>query len=77
MKIFTTQPSVVVYTANGLKEPGLDGIHQRHSTICLETCMLPNAINMIGQEGWPSADRVILTKDKEIINVTIHEFTNF
>ena len=62
MSIWTTQPAAVVYTANYLPTDGSDGIHQQHAAICLETCMLPNAVNMIGTAGWPSSEQVLLSK---------------
>ena len=48
MRVWTTQPAAVVYTANYLPTDGSDGIHRQHAAICLETCMLPNAVNMLG-----------------------------
>lgn len=55
MKIWTTQPAAVIYTANYLPADA-DDKHKQHAAICLETCMLPNAINMLGTEGWPSSE---------------------
>ena len=48
MSVWSTQPAAVIYTANYLPEDGSDGIHKQHAAICIETCMLPNAVNMIG-----------------------------
>ena len=76
MRIWTTQPAAVVYTTNWLPANDFDGIHRQHAAICLETCMLPNAINMLGTAGWPSSDKVILSKDSPYKHVTMHEFTN-
>ena len=77
MKLFTTQPATVVYTANYLPAGDADGNHRQHATICMETCMLNNAVNMLGTEGWPSSDRVLLSKDHPYSHVTLHEFSNF
>ena len=77
MKVFTTQPATVVYTANWIPEGDADGIHRQHAAICMETCMLPNAVNLLGTEGWPSSDRVLLSKEHPYKHVTLHEFSNF
>ena len=43
----------------------------------METCMLNDAVNKLGTPGWPSSDRVLLSKDNPYRQVTLHEFTNF
>lgn len=75
MTISTTQPAAVIYTANYLPEDGSDGKHRQHAAICLETCMLPNAVNMLGTPGWPSRDTVLVTNSNKYEHVTMHEFT--
>lgn len=77
MRVFTTQPAAVVYTSNWIPAGDADGIHRQHAAICMETCMLPNAVNMLGTAGWPSAERVLLAKDQPYKHVTLHEFSNF
>ena len=74
MKVSTTQPALVVYTANGLCEDGSDGIHQIHAAVCMETCQLNNAVNMIGTPGWPSKESALLAKGRDYNQVTMHEF---
>ena len=55
MKVWTTQASTVVYTANHLPTDGSDGDHRKHAAVCLETMQMSDAVNNIGQQGWPSA----------------------
>ena len=76
MKVSTTQPAAVCYTANWIPESESDK-HRQHAAICLETCMLPNAVNMIGTDGWPSAERVLCTPETPYDHVTLHEFSNY
>lgn len=77
MTISTTQPAAVIYTTNWLPVGDSDGNHKQHAAICTETCMLPNAVNMIGTEGWPSSKSVLLSRDDPYSHVTLHEFSNF
>mmetsp|Transcript_21680 Transcript_21680/g.29062 ORF Transcript_21680/g.29062 Transcript_21680/m.29062 type:complete len:80 (-) Transcript_21680:15-254(-) len=76
MSVSTTQPAAVIYTANYLPEDGSDGKHRQHAAICLETCMLPNAVNMLGTQGWPSSERVLLSNGNDYSHVTMHEFSH-
>ena len=48
--MYSTQPAVVVYTANWLNQKAP---YIKHSSVCLEMQQLPNAINMMEKEGWP------------------------
>ena len=75
MTLSTTQPAVVVYTGNYLPEDGSDGKHRQHAAVCLETCALNNAVNMLGTPGWPNKDSVLVTNAKPYHHVTLHEFS--
>lgn len=71
MRVCTTNPAVVVYTANGL--PGdADGTKgkrfQRQSAICLETQYFPNSPNI------PSFPSTALQKGETYSETTTHEF---
>ena len=46
-----------------------------HAGICLETCQFNDAVNKIGEAGWPSEDQVLLTGTGKYQHVTLHEFT--
>lgn len=71
MKVYTTYPSVVVYTYNYPKDEVLKGgiMGKIHHGICLETQYEPNGIN---QKGLNNA---ILRPDEEYNKKTIFQFS--
>lgn len=71
MKIYTTYPSVVVYTYNYPKNELLKGgvTGKMHYAICLETQYEPNGIN------YPGLNDGILRPDEEYDEKTIFKFS--
>jgi aldose 1-epimerase len=45
MEVFTTEPGVQLYTANGLRATGIGGEYGRYSALCLETQHYPDSIH--------------------------------
>jgi aldose 1-epimerase len=72
MEVFTTQPGVQLYTANGLDGSlvGKGGIaYRRHAGFCLETQHYPDSVN---HAGFPS---VILRPGQTYRQTTVHKFS--
>lgn len=61
LKIKTTEPTCVIYTANHFSKPG--------SAVCLETQRLPNAINFPEYQ-----DQVIHSPEKPYLSQTVWQF---
>lgn len=69
MEVYTTQPGVQVYTANGLNHRGAGGVqYQPHGAVCLETQHFPDAPN---QPQFPST---ILRPGETFHELTVHKF---
>lgn len=69
MEVYTTQPGVQVYTANGLNHRGAGGVQYRpHGAVCLETQHFPDAPN---QPQFPST---ILRPGETFRELTVHKF---
>lgn len=69
MEVYTTQPGVQLYTANGLKQKRSDGTeYGPHAGVCLETQHFPDAPN---QPQFPST---ILRRDETFRELTVHKF---
>ncbi|KAG5478833.1 hypothetical protein CUR178_05412 [Leishmania enriettii] len=71
MRVCTTNPAIVVYTANGLPDnaSGAKGQRfQRHSAICLECQYFPNSPNV------PAFPSTTLRKGEAYSETTTHEF---
>ena len=80
MQVHTTKPAIQVYTANGLGDDGIaetDTIHGipyvNHSSICLETQFVPNAL-ALASHGAPIASSLLLPT-QTYAHTTIHSFT--
>jgi aldose 1-epimerase len=70
MEVYTTQPGVQVYTANGLRMPGAGGVpYEPHGAVCLETQHFPDSPN---QPQFPST---ILRPNETFRHVTVHKFS--
>ena len=71
MEVYTTEPGMQFYTANGMR--GLKGkggkIYQRHYGFCLETQHFPDSPN---KSHFPST---VLRPDREYNTVTIFKFS--
>ena len=75
MEVQTTQPAVVCYTGNFLPA-GQDSKHRQHAAVCLETCMLPDAVNQKNTgNGWPKNGGV-LKMGETYEHTTIHKFSH-
>ncbi len=69
MEVYTTQPGVQLYTANGLRRRLSDGTqYGPHDGVCLETQHFPDSPN---QPQFPSA---ILRPHETFREVTVHKF---
>ncbi len=69
MEVYTTQPGVQVYTANGLNRQGAGGVEFRpHDAVCLETQHFPDSPN---QPQFPST---ILRPKETFREVTVYKF---
>jgi len=69
MEVFTTQPGVQVYTANGLNMAGAGGVrYQPHGAVCLETQHFPDSPN---QPQFPST---VLRPKETFRELTVHKF---
>ena len=66
INVYTNQPCLQVYTANHLPYPteedkpeeNPEHRHRKFAAIALEATGYNNAVNMIGKEGWPTAEEV-------------------
>ncbi len=69
MEVFTTQPGVQIYTANGLnmKKPG-GVVYGRHYGVCLETQHFPDSPNK------PDFPPTVLRPGETFRETTIHKF---
>ena len=75
LKIFTTQPLLVVYTGNCLPQgEQKDTFHRPYAAILLETSQLNDAINHRGKDGWPKDGGVIGLGDI-YEQKTVHKFS--
>jgi len=71
MEVFTTQPGVQLYTANGMNMTGKGGaVYKKHAGLCLETQHFPDSINK------PSFPSVVLNPGKTFSQVTVFRFSN-
>ena len=70
MKVYTTQPGVQLYTANGMDaRTGKHGqVYGHRSAFCLETQHYPDAIN---QPAFPSP---VLRQGEPLHETTIYRF---
>ncbi|NLX94880.1 MAG: galactose mutarotase [Rhodopirellula sp.] len=69
MEVYTTQPGVQLYTANGMRLRRADGVEfGPHSGVCLETQHFPDAPN---QPQFPST---ILRPNETFRQRTVHKF---
>ena len=71
MEVFTTEPGVQLYTANGLDGSitGAGGVkYPRHGGFCLETQHFPDSIN---QPNFPS---VVLRPGDTFKSTTVYKF---
>jgi len=73
MEIRTDQPGAQFYTGNYLTaEPGKGGVvYRKNAGLCLETQIFPDAINRVGQPGWPDP---VLRPGRRYRHVMIHSF---
>ena len=71
MEVLTTQPGVMLYTANGMNTKGRDGAqYPNHAGLCLETQHFPDSIN---KPNFPS---VILKPGQIYQETTVFRFSN-
>ena len=70
MEIYTTQPGIQLYTANGLNfAKGAGGVrYDNHDAFCLETQHFPDSVN---QPDFPST---ILEPGRTFRQTTVHKF---
>lgn len=70
MEVFTTEPGIQIYTANGFKSVGKDGKkYGTRSAICLETQHFPDSPNR------PEFPSVVLNPGEEFESVTVYKFS--
>ena len=72
LTVYTTEPAVQVYTANGLKgtETGKGGIrYARRTAVCLETMHLPDSPN------HPDFPSTVLRPGQTFHSATVFRFT--
>jgi aldose 1-epimerase len=69
LEILTTQPGVQFYTGNFLNGDPINGGHEQHGALCLETQHYPDSPN---QPEFPST---VLRPGEEFHEVTVHKFT--
>lgn len=74
MTVSTTQRACVVYTANYVGDEDPESRHQQHAAVCLETCMLNNAVNNLGKQGWPDENQVLLSPGQKYRHAALHKF---
>ena len=71
MRLFTTEPCLMVYTGNNMEKVSSFGKPcKKHNAVCLETQRYPNAINIPYL-----ADSVILNPEEKYFHKTRHEFS--
>ncbi len=71
MEVLTTQPGVMLYTANGMNTKGRNGQqYKNHAGLCLETQHFPDAVN---KPNFPS---VILRPGQTYQQTTVFRFGN-
>jgi aldose 1-epimerase len=71
MSIWTTEPAMIVYSGNSMdKLTSFGNPCQKHNAICLETVLIPNAINFA-----EFADQVILRPGETFSQQTTHKFS--
>ncbi|MCY2952316.1 MAG: galactose mutarotase [Planctomycetota bacterium] len=71
MEVLTTQPAVMLYTANGMNTKGrADAQYKNHAGLCLETQHSPDSINK------PQFPTVILNPNQTYHQVTTFRFSN-
>lgn len=74
MRMFTTAPSVQVFTAGGLDErAGKDGTHYGpHAGVALEAQLPPDAIHHVGE--WPQATNPVFSPERPFESTTTLAF---
>ena len=81
INIYTNQPCLQVYTANHLPYPteedkpeeNPEHRHRKFAAIALEATGYNNAVNMIGKEGWPTAEEVFYSPEKKYKKAAVYE----
>jgi aldose 1-epimerase len=70
MQVLTDLPGVQIYTGQGLRQTGKDGVqYRRYSGICLETQRYPDAIH------HPNFPSVVLRPGEVYFTRTVHRFS--
>lgn len=71
MEVFTTQPAVMLYTANGMNTKGRAGAqYGNHAGLCLETQHSPDSVNK------PQFPTVVLNPGETYSQTTVFRFSN-
>ncbi len=71
MVVETTEPCIQVYTGNFMENINIDGVQcKKHGAVCLETQIVPNAINSKKYRDW-----MILKPGEIYSHRTKHTFT--
>jgi aldose 1-epimerase len=70
MEVFTTEPGVQLYTANGLHRKKASGVvYDKHAALCLETQHFPDSPN---QPHFPTT---VLRPGQTYHHLTVHKFS--
>ncbi|PRW56102.1 Aldose 1-epimerase [Chlorella sorokiniana] len=70
VEFYTTAPAMIVYTGNGLDQPGKDGAqYKAHDGVAIEVGQFPNAVNT------PTFPSVVLRPGQEYVNRAAWRFT--